>query len=55
MKFSISASEVVYYHNIIEANDFQDALTQLNDIMSTIGLTEIDVRNFKINTIEEVK
>lgn len=55
MKYNVSASEVVYYNNIIEADSFEEALKKLNDKMSTVGLTEVDVRGFKINNIEEIK
>ena len=55
MKYNISASEVVYYNDIIEADSYEEALIELNNIMSTVGLTEVDVRGFKINNIEEIK
>lgn len=55
MKYNISASEVVYYNDIIEADSFEKALKELNDKMSTVGLTEVDVSGFKITNIEEIK
>ena len=54
MKYNISASEVVYYNDIIEADSFEEALKELNDKMSTVGLTEVDVNGFKITNIEEI-